>query len=347
MTEKSYFMPPEWAKQKRVWLSWPQNEETWLPEFLSKCEKEYRVFAKELSEVVNTNILVLDAEHQQHVKLHLQEAGANFSNIVFHQIPTNDAWMRDHGPDFVWNVKNKCKNLLDWQYNSWGGKYPPFDDDNDVPFTIAENLNIPSISLDMVLEGGSFEVNGLGDLLTTKSCLLNENRNPELSQEDIEENLKHYFGVSNILWLEEGIAGDDTDGHIDDFGRFVKPKTIVYASTDDANHHDYMSLKKAEDGLKKITLADGSKPELIKIPMPTELRYEGEILPCSYANFLITNDKVLVPIFNCENDAVALSILQNVFEDRKVIGIPSANIIIGLGSLHCLSKHEFDESIFQ
>jgi agmatine deiminase len=330
----NYFMPPEWAPQKRVWLSWPQNEDTWTPAYLIKCEKEYRVFAKELAEVVQTNILVLDAEHQAHVKIHLQEVKADFSKIVFHQIMTNDAWMRDHGPDFIWNIKTKQKNILDWQYNSWGGKYPPYDDDNDVPMAIAEKLDLPATSLD---------VNGLGDLLTTKSCLLNENRNPDLSQQDIEENLKHYFGVNNILWLEEGIAGDDTDGHIDDFARFINPETIVYASTQDQNHHDYLSLKKAEEGLKNLVLANGKAPKLIPIPMPATLKYEGEVLPCSYANFLITNQKVLVPIFDCSNDQVALDTLQTVFPDRKVIGVLSKNIIIGLGSLHCLSKHEFDE----
>jgi agmatine deiminase len=342
----NYQMPPEWSKQKRVWLSWPHNEETWLPEYLAKTELEYRLFAKELSEVVNTNILVLDLEHEKHVRMHLEVVGANLDNIVLHQIATDDAWMRDHGPDFVWDKETKSKWVLDWLYNSWGEKYPPFDTDNDVPYLIADTLELPSISLDMVLEGGSFEVNGLGDLLTTKSCLLHENRNPGMVQEEIEENLKHYFGVQNILWLEEGIAGDDTDGHIDDFARFVSEDTIVYASTDDVNHHDYQSLKKAEEGLKQLTLSNGSSPKLIKIPMPSELRYEGEILPCSYANFLITNGKVLVPTFDCPNDAIALEIIQKVFVDRKVIGIPSKNIIIGLGSLHCLSKHEFDESIF-
>lgn len=342
----NYFMPPEWSAQKRVWLSWPQNKETWTPEDLVNVELEYRVFAKELSEVVSTNILVLDTEHEAHVSNLLKEINADFNNLIFHQIPTNDAWMRDHGPDFIWDISSKSKLILDWEYNSWGGKYPPFDNDNDVPLAISDTLDIDAITLDMVLEGGSFEVNGLGDLLTTKSCLLNKNRNPYLSREDIEENLKYYFGVKNILWLEEGIAGDDTDGHIDDFGRFVTPTTIVYASTDDENHHDYLSLKKAEEGLKHLVLADGNHPKLIKIPMPNELRYEGEILPCSYANFLITNKKVLVPIFDCTNDKTALDIIQSVFTDRNVIGIPSKNIIIGLGSLHCLSKHEFDESQF-
>ncbi len=343
----NYFMPPEWAKQKRVWLSWPHNEATWTPEFLKKTELEYRLFAKELAEVVETNILVLDDEHEKHVKMHLNVINANTKNIVLHIIPTNDAWMRDHGPDFVWNVDDKYKIILDWQYNSWGGKYPPYDSDNDVPYLIADAIDLTSISLDMVLEGGSFEVNGKGDLLTTKSCLLNINRNPELNQEDIEENLKYYLGAKNILWLEQGIAGDDTDGHIDDIARFVNDSTIVYASTEDSNHHDYLSLQIIENGLENLVLADGTKPKLVKIPMPNQLKYEGEILPCSYANFLITNKKVLVPVFDCPNDSVALEAIQGVFPTRKVVGIPSKNIIIGLGSLHCLSKHEFDESQFE
>lgn len=339
-----FFLPPEWILQERVWLSWPHNLETWTKRVLLEVESEYSLFVKELSEVVSVHICVLHEDHEVYVKDVLKKYIDHLDEIFFHQIKTNDAWIRDHGPDFVFCKSKSSKIILNWGYNSWGGKYPPFEYDNQVPLEIAKKSSLATVSLDMILEGGSFEVNGKGDLLTTKSCLLNKNRNPDLSQLDIEENLKHYFGVKNVIWLDEGIAGDDTDGHIDDFARFIDDKTIVYSGTEEKSHQDYESLKKVEETLKNVLLLNGSRPTLIKLPVPIKLEYQGEVLPCSYANFLITNEKVLVPVFNCKQDQIALDTLQAAFLDRKVIGIPSNNIIIGLGSLHCLSKHEFDES---
>lgn len=338
-----FWLPPEWATQRAVWLSWPQNKETWTANELQEVEKEYGYFVGELSEVVEVNVLVLGTTHQAHVESVLKGFEPDFDRIVFHQIQTNDAWMRDHGPDFVWNKSAKQKCVINWGYNSWGGKYPPFDDDNAVPDQIADRLELTSFEPDMILEGGSIEVNGRGDLLTTKSCLLNPNRNPQMSQEDIENHLRYFFGVEQIIWLESGIQGDDTDGHIDDFARFVSEDTVMHVVAD-PSHPDHQALSKAKQELTKTKLSTGQSLRLIELPMPDELYYQGEILPCSYANFLITNQRVFVPVFECPKDEIALSIIQNHFKDRKVIGIPSKHIIIGLGSLHCLSKHEFDQN---
>jgi len=338
-----FFLPPEWAKQKSVWLSWPHNKETWEQEILKRTEEEYAVFVKELASEIVVNILILDLNHEIHVRTVL---GNYNSKIEFHMIKTNDAWMRDHGPDFVWNRTTKKKELLNWGYNSWGGKYPPFEDDNLVPHKIAEIEGLKEYQIQMILEGGSFEVNGKGDLMTTESCLLNPNRNSELTKAEIENHLKSYLGVNQIIWFKEGIKGDDTDGHIDDFARFINETTIVHAWTEDKNHPDYEVLKEIRQKLKEIKLWNNQSPKLIPLPVPKPLFFNKELLPCSYVNFLITNNKVLMPAFGCKEDKIALEILQKEVVDRKIIEIPANNIIIGLGSLHCLSKQEFDSTIF-
>lgn len=330
---------PEWYPQKAVWFAWPHNTETWDKSELAGVENEYIVFVKELLEVVQVNILVKSEAHKERVQSRFSTS--KNERINFLVLKTNDAWIRDYGPDFVFCKDSRKKLILDWEYNSWGGKYPPFNSDNAVPENLSNYLELELLKEKMILEGGSFEVNGRGDLLTTKSCLLNKNRNPYLSQSEIETRLQSAFGVQKIHWLTEGISGDDTDGHIDDVARFVNEDTIVHAFTDDKEHPDYAILNQVEVELKRIVLNNGKKPCLVRLPVPDLRYYKEEILPCSYANFLITNKKILVPVFNCLEDKNAISTLGNIFEDREVVGVPCTHIIIGLGGLHCLSKHEF------
>jgi agmatine deiminase len=261
--------------------------------------------------------------------------------VDFFLHPTNDAWCRDHGPAFLVNANaDQPKALVKWNYNAWGNKYPPYDLDNHVPFLIGEALNVPVFNAGVVMEGGSVEFNGKGTLLTTTACLLNPNRNPELSQTQIEEKLREYYGVEHILWLGEGIVGDDTDGHIDDITRFVNPDTVVTVVEENANDENYEILQDNLKELKKMRLENGKQLNIIELPMPAPVIYEDQRLPASYANFYIGNAAVVVPTFRDKNDERALNLLQECFPDRKVIGLDSTDIIWGLGSFHCLSQQE-------
>lgn len=337
-----YRMPAEWEAQQSIWFSWPHNKDTW-PVIDGKYQtmiKQYCYYLGTLAQYQEININVCDAELERMAKSQFIENGfVDFKNIIFHYFDTNDAWCRDHGPIFVIDDKGS-KAVTKWNYNAWGGKYPPFDDDNKIPFKVAEYRKIPLFETGIILEGGSIEVNGKGTLLTTKSCLLNKNRNPHLSQTEIENYLKSYLGVKNILWLDEGVAGDDTDGHIDDLSRFVNENTIVTVLEQNETDENYDILLENYKKLKTFTDQDGNPLNIIALPMPAPVYTDGERLPASYANFLITNKLVLVPTFNDIQDEKALKILQPYFPDRKVIGIPARDIVWGLGTLHCLSQQE-------
>ena len=230
--------------------------------------------------------------------------------------------------------------VVKWNYNAWGGKYPPFDLDNEIPISIARQLQLPVAKPGIVMEGGSVDFNGKGTVLTTTSCLLNKNRNPHLSQQQIEKYLIDYYGVTNVLWLGDGIAGDDTDGHIDDITRFVNEETVVTVIEENKADENYKPLKENVKTLEKMKLENGRSIKIIELPMPSPVVYEGQRLPASYANFYISNRYVVTPVFNCMQDDKALSILQKCFPDRKVIGLDSTDIIWGLGSFHCLSQQE-------
>jgi len=267
--------------------------------------------------------------------------GSRLSEISFYHHPTNDAWCRDHGPAFVVNKETGEKAIVDWGYNAWGDKYPPYDLDDIIPTRIGEALGHKVFHPGIVMEGGSVEFNGKGTLLTTTACLLNKNRNPHLSQKQIEEYLMEYYGVTHILWLGEGIVGDDTDGHIDDITRFVNEDTVVTVVEEDENDENYELLQENLKALRNMHLQDGSQLKVVELPMPKAVVYEDQRLPASYANFYIANKTVIVPIFQDEvNDKKALAILQKCFPDREVIGIDSTDLIWGLGSFHCLSQQE-------
>ena len=267
----------------------------------------------------------------------LKAAGTDMDKIKFHMFLTDDAWIRDHGPAFVINGNEKA--IVNWKYNAWGNKYPS-DNDNMIPELIARELNLKRFDADIVMEGGSVDFNGRGDVLTTESCLLNPNRNPHLNVKEIEQRLHDYYGVDNVIWLKQGIEGDDTDGHIDDLTRFVNEDTVVTMVCENKSDDDYKALHDNLTALKTARLANGKQLNVIEILMPEDVIYEDQKLPASYANFYIANNKVVVPLYQCDNDRKAIYILEEVFKDRQIIGIDSTDIVWGLGSFHCLSQQE-------
>lgn len=334
-----YSFPAEWAPHEATWLSWPHKEASW-PGKIDAIYAPYCEFIKEVAAGEKVRININDEETRAFAVSKLKAAGADLSQIEFHFNPSNDAWCRDHGPAFLLNVTGTKKAVVDWGYNAWGGKYPPYDLDDIIPTRIAGHFGLPVFHPGIVMEGGSVEFNGAGTVLTTTACLLNENRNPEYSQEQIEAYLREYYGVEQVLWLGDGIVGDDTDGHIDDITRFVSEDTVLTVVESNPLDENYHLLQENLETLRKLRLPDGRPLHIIELPMPSPVIYEDTRLPASYANFYIANAAVIVPTFRDVNDEKALDIIRSVFPDRKVIGIDSTDIIWGLGSFHCLSQQE-------
>lgn len=337
--KQGFTFPAEWAPHTATWLSWPHKEASW-PGKIDTIYAKYCEFIKEVSAGELVRINVANEQMISFAKQHLNEAGVDLNRIQFFEFPTNDAWCRDHGPAFLVNPETKQKVVVDWGYNAWGGKYPPYDLDDVIPTRIAQQFNLPVYHPGIVMEGGSVEFNGKGTLLTTTACLLNPNRNPHLSQSQIEEYLQNYYGVEQVLWLGDGIIGDDTDGHIDDITRFVNEDTVVTVVEENKGDENYHILQENLQALKGMRLTNGKQLNIVELPMPTPVIYEDQPLPASYANFCISNAAVVVPTFRCANDDKALNILQQCFTDRKVVGVDSTDIIWGLGSFHCLSQQE-------
>lgn len=332
-----YRMPAEWEPHQATWISWPHNRETW-PGCFDAIEEPVADMVAALVPGEAVHINVLDAAHERHVRALLQ-GRADLDTITFHGFPTNDAWCRDHGAIFVTRCGAPVAELvaLDFRYNAWGGKYLPYDLDAAIAEQMAEALEVPRISVDMVLEGGALDVNGQGLLMTTEQCLLHPNRNPELDRAGIEDGLRRCLGADVVIWLGDGIEGDDTDGHVDQVARFVGPGVVVTAR--ESNRHDpnYAPL---ENNRRRLTHArpPGGALEIIDLPMPDPLFHEGERLPASYANFYVANDLILVPSFGCPQDEVAQGILTGCFPGRAVKPIESRHLIVGLGALHCLTQ---------
>jgi len=301
---------------------------------------QYLAFIKAISQGENVGIVANDENLKNFITAELGKINVDLSKIEFVIKATNDAWCRDHGPAFLINPETKQKMIVDWGHNAWGGKYPPFDDDNRTPPAIADYLGLPYVSPGIIMEGGAVEFNGAGSLLTSKSCLLNQNRNPHLNQSQIEEYLCNFYGVDQILWVEDGIVGDDTDGHIDDTTRFVNEDTIVACVEHDVHDENYHVLKTNLAMLKAMRLLNGKQLNIIELPMPKAVIIDGFRTPGSYANFLICNAGVIVPVFNNPNDGIAIDILQQAFPERKIIPLEATEIIWGQGSFHCLSQQE-------
>lgn len=346
-------MPAEWEPHAATWLSWPHNQETW-PDNLPQVQHAYAHMVAALARSEPVHINVNDAAMETQARACLREVGAA-GTIRFHHIPTNDAWCRDHGAIFVVSTAHENPHTtpdatdtshnaamtmaaINWGYNAWGGKYPPFDLDNQVPLHMAEALEIEVLDGGMILEGGSIDVNGEGLLLTTESCLLNPNRNPHLGREEIEQRLCALLGVQQILWLGDGIVGDDTDGHIDDITRFVAPDTVITIVENDPSDANYAVLRDNLARLRTLRDQHGRPLRIVELPMPPALVYDGQRMPASYANFYIANRVVILPFFNHPTDQRAQQILQLVFPRHEVVGVDCSDIIVGLGAVHCLTQ---------
>ena len=340
--ELGYRMPAEWEPHVGTWFTWPRPEGISFPDKYDSVPPVYAELIKQLIQVEEVHINVWNEEKEIHARELLRISDTNVDSVHFHHFPAYEPWCRDHGPIFIVRdtEAGRERAIVDWGYNAWGGKYPPYDLDDKIPQHVARYRGLPLYSPGIVMEGGSIELNGKGTLLTTSACLLNKNRTPHLNQAQIEKHLRDYLGVSNILWLGEGIVGDDTDGHIDDISRFVDAKTIVTVVEDDPADENYEILQENLKLLKTFKDQDGQPFRVVPIPMPGLVQHEGQRLPASYANFYIANGIVLVPTFRSANDQGALEILQGVFPDRRVIGIDSTELIWGLGSFHCISQQE-------
>ena len=335
-----YRFPAEWEPQAATWFSWPHNKETWPGKF-EPIPGVFTNIVKTLAPYQHVNINVVDDAMADDVRSRLSNAKVDSSQFTLFKIPTNDTWSRDHGPAFVVNPNApEPLAIIDWGFNAWGGKYLPYDLDDNVPSRIAELRKLPAFHPGIIMEGGSIDVNGEGCLLTSRSCLLNKNRNPALNQKEIEKYLGEYYNIEKVLWVDEGIAGDDTDGHIDDSARFVSPNTIAAIVEKNPADKNYDILRKNLLELRAMTDTKGDRFRIVELPMPAPQFFNEQRLPASYANFLIANNIVLVPTFRDSSDATAIEILQREFQDRTVVGIDCVDLVLGLGTLHCISQQE-------
>jgi agmatine deiminase len=342
MTPKQlgYYFPAEFAPHKATWLSWPHKEASW-PGKIQSIFPSYVAFIKTLVRFEEVNINVCDEAMKARAMQLLQDAGVEMSRIHFYMHPTNDAWCRDHGPAFLMNKQDPTKKaIVDWNYNAWGNKYPPFDQDDVIPTKIGQALGYEVFHPGIIMEGGSVDFNGAGTVITSTACLLNPNRNPHLNQSQIEQYLMDYYGQDQVLWVDEGIVGDDTDGHIDDTVRFVNEDTVITVIEENKKDENYGLLQHNLKQLQQMRLLSGKQLNIVEIPMPNDVIWEDQRLPASYANFYIANQQVIVPTYRCSKDDQVMTIIQQCFPDREIVGIDSTDIIWGLGSFHCLSQQE-------
>ncbi len=349
---QGFRMPAEWEPHEATWLAWPHHRADW-PRKFAPIPWVFGEIVRKTAASEKVRILVSSARHEKEARLLLSrigvgEPGATANSVQFFRIPTNRAWARDFGPIHVRRQEPPSElAVAGFRFNAWA-RYPDYDRDCRVAERIAGAMKRPYHRVrckgkDVVLEGGSIDVNGKGSLLTTEECLLDREvqaRNPLLEREDIEAALKSSLGVSHILWLGHGIAGDDTHGHVDDLCRFVAPKTVVLCRERNPRDTNYRALEENRERLEGYRLEDGSRIEVIFLPMPEPLFMDGRRLPASYANFYITNRVVIVPTFNDPNDRAALGILADLFKDHTVVGIHAVDLVWGRGTLHCLTQQE-------
>ncbi|MBP7114277.1 MAG: agmatine deiminase family protein [Candidatus Peribacteraceae bacterium] len=336
---EGFRMPAEWAPQSAMWLAWPYNlEETWAGH-IDGAEQAFVRMIEEMSPHQIVNLLVPDEKIQARATKKLKASKANFKNLRMHTVVTGDIWIRDYGPIFITKESPHEVAYTKWIYNAYGNKYEELLVGNEV----ADNIPLEKyrrFDTDIVLEGGSIDVNGSGTLLTTESCLLSPDRNPHMTKKEIEKALSDYLGATNVLWLGEGIEGDDTTGHVDDLTRFVGPSTVVTAVEEDPNDGNYKPLRENADRLKTMKDEKGRPLTVLELPMPRKFMVEDRRMAATYANFLIANNVVLVPVYAQSSDDVALDILGKCFPDRTVIGIDCRELIWGYGSIHCASQQQ-------
>ena len=341
----AFSMPAEWEPHQATWLGWPHNTTDW-PGKLDTIRWVYGEIVRKIEVGEIVRILINNKTEERRARNYLLQAGANLKSVRFVQHPTNRGWTRDSGPLFVKHRRTGTA-IVHFHFNAWA-KYDDWQKDRRVPETAAKLLrkrlfNAEHQGKDFVLEGGGIEVNGRGTVLTTEECYLEPKvqvRNPGLGKKDMETALRSYLGVTNVCWLAAGPVGDDTHGHIDDICRFVNPRTLVLIKETNTKDINYRPLAENWDRVKDLRLEDGTRPEVLALPMPAPLYFDDMRLPASYANFYIANAAVLVPTFNDPNDRVALGILADVFKDRPVVGIHAVDLVLGFGSLHCLTQQQ-------
>jgi len=329
-------MPPEWHPHAATWLAWPKDPLTW-PERVPQVETAFLQIMAALAPHETVNLLVDDEATEESVRARCTFAGS--ANVRFHRIKTTDSWIRDYGPNFLIDGRGALA-YNDWIFNAWGDKYDELKTDDAIPKLLETVLRVPRFEPGIVMEGGSIEVNGAGVVMTTEQCLLNPNRNPHLDRAGVERYLQDYLGVEKVLWLGEGIVGDDTDGHIDDIARFVAPNVIVCALEDDPADDNYKLLRDNYERLQQARDARGRPYEIHALPMPGLLGGREDRLPASYANFYIANGVVLLPVFGHSNDARAAAVLQRLMPDRRIIPINAESLVWGMGTIHCLSQQQ-------
>lgn len=334
-------MPPEWARHSATQLHWPSNRETWPGKRLERVEEVYCRIIEELHFYEPIHLFVESLEIRNRVMQKLSLRAVELDRIIIHQQKINDVWARDCGPIFVKSGEEYV--ITDWGYNAWGEKYSPWEDDNTLPAYIAEKFGVKRIEPDLILEGGSIDVNGEGILLTTESVLLNENRNPGLSKSQIEEKLAYFLGIDQVIWLKRGLVGDDTDGHIDDITRWLNDDTILTMVTEVKDDVNYEALQQNLEILQSVKLNNGKKLNIETLPLPkTKIKgttLDGsEYVPASYANFYIANGAVLIPLYDEKHDKNALNLFRKFFPGRKIIGIPCADLVWGQGAIHCITQ---------
>lgn len=334
-------MPAEWEPHSATWITWPHNPETWPGQDMEQVESDYLQIVKALTQGEQIHILVQDKTAEVALTTKLQANNLNMEKIILHDIPTNDSWIRDYGPNFlIREIDGENQVALnDWDFDSWGRKYK-WELDDLVASIIAEELGLQKFDPGIVLEGGAIEVNGRGTCLTTDSCVLNPNRNGGIRRERMEEFLKNYLGTTKIIWLSGDLEGDDTDGHIDNLARFVNPNTIVCALEEDERDSNYLGLMHNFERLQAAKDQDGKPFQIIPLPMPGLVGPEDDRLPASYANFYIANHAVLVPAYDHPNDEKVLELLSPLFPGRKIIPIPCQTLVWGLGAIHCLTQQQ-------
>lgn len=342
--EHGYTFPAEWERQSAVWLSWPRPEGISFPGRWHTVPANLAAIVRAIVARERVCINVPNANWERLVREQLRAFDVPLARVKCFHVPTNECWCRDHGPAFV--VKRgrggrRKLAIVDWGYNAWGGKYPPFDADDAVPTRLAGLLGLPLFRTPVVMEGGAVDFNGAGSVLTTESVLLNPNRNPGLSKRQVEKILKAWYGQEQVLWLGEGIEGDDTDGHVDDLARFLDARTIVTAVEGDPRDPNHAVLRENLRRLAKLRDRSGRPFEILTIPMPKRIEREGQRLPATYLNFLFVNRAVLVPTFrDRRTEKPALATLARALPKHQVVGIDCHELIWGLGAIHCLTQQQ-------
>ena len=342
-SDHGFSFPPEWHRHTGTWISWPRPEGISFPGRYVEAIHDIVGLIRIITQFERVHLNVPNLDYERIVRDVLANGRVPTTRISFHHIPTNECWTRDHGPAFVLRTRRGRTGaaILDWGYNAWGGKYPPYEADDAVPTRVAAELELPVVYPGIIMEGGAVDFNGAGTVLTTTSCLLNKNRNPHLSQRQVERYLKNYYGQRHVVWLGQGIVGDDTDGHIDDLARFIDPRTVVIGMERDPADPNYRRLRANRRLLDRARDQDGRPFEVVELPMPKPVTYKGQRLPATYMNFYFINGALLVPTFaQARRDRAAVAALQQLLPRRQVIGVDCRALIWGLGAIHCLTQQQ-------